>query len=82
MDGNAQAGRIEAQASKHSGLIGNGTSSDVIESLADFAQDAVLEDFYNTYSDVAFWYQALDKPGLQPRVKAVVELWVNVSGHR
>lgn len=81
MDGRAQTDRIKAQAGKYSGVIGNGMPPDVIENLAEFAQDAVLEDFYNTYSDVPFWYQALDKPGWQPKAKAVAELWVKVGGH-
>lgn len=81
MDSHAQRAEINTQADQHFNAIGNGTPPGIVDSLANFAQDAALDDFYRLHSEVAFWYQALDKTGWESRVKAVAELWVKVSGY-
>lgn len=80
MDSHAQGIEISRQADQHSEAIGNGTPSGIIEGLAEFAQDAALDDFYRDHSDVAFWYQALDKDGWKPKVRDVADAWLGVSG--
>lgn len=79
MNGHAQERDIEIQAGQHLEAIGNETPLGIVESLADFAQDAALDDFYHTHSDVPFWYQALDKDGWKPKVRAVADAWIKVS---
>lgn len=82
MDGVAQEARIKAQAEKHLKAIGCGISPQIIESLFDYAQDAVLDEFYQTHSQINFWYQALDKSGWELRARPVADLWVEVGEHR
>lgn len=75
----SQGAGIDHQSSKRWYAIGSGTPSGVVESLANFAWDAAIDDFYHRHSEVAFWYQTLEKPGWESKVKDVADLWVKAG---
>lgn len=79
MDSHTQGVEIDRQADQHLKSIGNGTPPEIVENLSEFARDAALDDFYHLHSEVAFWYQALDKDGWESKVRTVADSWVKVS---